>query len=243
MFAVETKWQKSSLWQAFSQRRFGILLIILIVLLAGPVLLGFGRLAEWLDLLMSLLVLAVIISLCFEPHQRLFALLLGLPTIALSLGGRAFSGDASAWAILLGDLFKVAFFFGAAVLVVRSLFSNEAVSFDSIIGAACGYLFVGLGWAVCYVMIERLRPGSFALSPSLTTPGEHSQLLPQLLTYYSFVTLTTVGYGDVSPVAPAARTLSWMEAIAGQFYLAVIVAGLVSMIVSNSLRANAANER
>jgi hypothetical protein len=48
-----------------------------------------------------------------------------------------------------------------------------------------------------------------------------------VLTYYSFVTLTTVGYGDISPVSPATRTLAWVEAVTGQFYLAVIVAGLV----------------
>jgi len=53
---------------------------------------------------------------------------------------------------------------------------------------------------------------------------------PHVLTYYSFVTLTTVGYGDISPLSPATRTLAWIEAITGQFYLAVIVAGLVSTL-------------
>jgi uncharacterized membrane protein len=62
-------------------------------------------------------------------------------------------------------------------------------------------------------------------------------LLPHVLTYYSFVTLTTVGYGDISPVSPATRTLAWMEAITGQFYLAVIVAGLVSVLAAKGKRA------
>jgi len=57
-----------------------------------------------------------------------------------------------------------------------------------------------------------------------------------VLTYYSFVTLTTVGYGDISPVSPATRTLAWMEAITGQFYLAVIVAGLVSVLAARGKR-------
>ena len=61
--------------------------------------------------------------------------------------------------------------------------------------------------------------------------------LPHVLTYYSFVTLTTVGYGDISPVSPAARTLAWMEAVTGQFYLAVIVAGLVSLLAAKDKRA------
>ena len=53
-----------------------------------------------------------------------------------------------------------------------------------------------------------------------------------MLTYYSFVTLTTVGYGDVTPISPMTRTFAWIEAITGQFYLAIIVAGLVSMLVA-----------
>jgi hypothetical protein len=59
------------------------------------------------------------------------------------------------------------------------------------------------------------------------------------LTYFSFVTLTTVGYGDISPVSPAARTLAWVEAVTGQFYLAVIVAGLVSVLAAKGKRAGA----
>jgi hypothetical protein len=244
MSAVEPNSRIASLWQAYSERRFGILLIILGVLLGGPpVLLGFGRLSEWLDFFTWLLVLAAIISLCFEPHQRLFALLLGMPTIALSIGGHAFSGQVSAWAILLGQICEIAFLFGAAALIVRSLFSSQAVSFDSILGAVCGYLFVGLGWAVCYLIIERFSPGSFTFSSSLLSVGAREDMLPQLLTYYSFVTLTTVGYGDISPVTPAARTFAWIEAIAGQFYVAVIVAGLVSMIVSKNHRLSVANQR
>src|SRR5262249_57380705 len=100
------------------------------------------------------------------------------------------------------------------------------LKFDSFLGAVCGYLFLGLGWAVLYSMIEGFRPGSFEIGPKLVTGGEVARPLPHVLTYYSFVTLTTVGYGDISPVSPAARTLAWIEAITGQFYLAVIVAGV-----------------
>jgi hypothetical protein len=57
-----------------------------------------------------------------------------------------------------------------------------------------------------------------------------------VLTYFSFVTLTTVGYGDISPVSPATRTLSWVEAITGQFYLAVIVAGLMGLLAAKGKR-------
>jgi Ion channel len=66
-------------------------------------------------------------------------------------------------------------------------------------------------------------------------------VLPNVLTYYSFVTLTTVGYGDVTPISATTRTLAWIEAMSGQFYLAVIVAGLVSLIVANTSQSTPTN--
>src|SRR4051794_14358912 len=223
----QQKTQKGDWGQAYSERRFGVLLVILVILLAGPpVLLGFGLSAAWFDGLLALLLVAAILSLCFERHQRLFALLLGIPTVLLSLGGHALPEEASAPVLLAGHLCEVLFLLGASVLIVKSLFSAPTLTFDSILGAVCGYLFLGLAWAVLYALIEGFRPGSFQISPKLVTGGEPARPLPHVLTYFSFVTLTTVGYGDISPVSPAARTLSWVEAITGQFYLAVIVAGV-----------------
>ena len=224
--------------QAYSERRFGVLLVILVALLAGPpVLLGFGLSAAWFDGLMALLMVAAILSLCFERHQRLFALLLGIPTVLLSLGGHVLPGETSGPVLFAGHLCAVLFLFGASVLIVRSLFSAPTLTFDSILGAVCGYLFLGLGWAVLYALIEGFRPGSFEISPKLVTGGDVAHPLPSVLTYYSFVTLTTVGYGDINPVSPATRTLSWIEAITGQFYLAAIVAGLVSLLTAKGKRA------
>src|SRR3954454_4855838 len=230
--AQQGEWRR-----AYRERRFGVLLGILAVLLAGPpVLLGFGLSAAWFDGLLALLLVAAILSLCFERHQRLFALLLGIPTVLLSWGGHALPGEASAPVLCAGHLCEVLFLFGASVLIVKSLFSSPTLTFDSILGAVCGYLFLGLGWAVLYSLIEGFRPGSFEISPKLVTGGEFARPLPHVLTYYSFVTLTTVGYGDISPVSPATRTLAWMEAITGQFYLAVIVAGLVSVLAARGRR-------
>jgi hypothetical protein len=221
-----------SVWHILQQHRFAILLTCLLALLAlPPILIGLGRHAPALDLVMSLAVLAAIVSLGFEPYQRLFALVLGLPTLVLSLGGHTLPGQMGGWAITLAQFAAISFLFGAAGLIVRSLFSSAGLSFDSILGAVCGYLFVGLGWAVGYTLLESFEDGSFVFNQapgSATQPGS----LPNLLIYFSFVTLTTVGYGDVLPVTPVARTLAWMEAVMGQFYLAVIVAGLVSLFVS-----------
>ena len=164
----------------------------------------------------------------------MFALLLGIPTIAICLGGLAFSGTARVSVLFVGHLCGVFFLFGSAGLIVKSLFNSRSLTFDSIYGAVCGYLFLGHAWAMSYTLIEGVRPGSFHIHPSLRAAGESPQ--SDVLTYYSFVTLTTVGYGDVTPVSPLARTFAWIEAITGQFYLAIIVAGLVSILVARHSR-------
>jgi voltage-gated potassium channel len=230
--------QRTNGWRRiYGERRFGVLLAVLAALLMlPPILLGFGVSAEWFDALLSLLVLAGILSLCFEPRQRLFSLLVGVPSVLFSIGGHAFSGETSKWVLFAGHLCQVLFLLGAAVLIVRSMFGSGTLTFDSIAGAVCGYLFLGLGWAVIYSMIESFRPGSFEAGESLIS-GEDSTPR-QVLTYFSFVTLTTVGYGDVLPVTPVTRTCAWIEAITGQFYLAVIVAGLVSMLVTSRVLKN-----
>lgn len=92
MAGEETLRGKCGGWrQVCGERRFGILLVTLIVLLAGsPVLLEVGLSPGWFDGLMSLVMLAAILSLCFDRRQRMFALLLGIPTIFFCLGGYAF---------------------------------------------------------------------------------------------------------------------------------------------------------
>jgi hypothetical protein len=222
--------------QAYRERRFGILLVILMGLLVGsPVLFVTGKSGQWFEGLIAFVLLAAVQLLCLERHQRLFALLLGLPTILFSLGGDALSkttGSASASLLFIGHLCGVLFLFGSAWLVVKSLFAAQTLTLDSIFGAVCGYLFLGLGWAMVFLMIETFRPGSFQVTGLLRSDCEPPQ--PFVLTYFSFVTLTTVGYGDVTPVSPTTRTLAWMEAMMGQFYLAIIVAGLVSKLVTKS---------
>ena len=215
------------------ERRFAALLVILLILLAGPpILIGLGLSAVWFDGLMSILIVAAIVSLCFERRERLFALCLGIPSILFFLGSYVLPGPIKQWSFFLGHSCEVLFLFGSAALIVKSLFGSVGHSPDSIRGAICGYLFLGLGWAVLYSMIDLVQPGSFALSGKPTSLHGTGRPPSDVLTYYSFVTLTTMGYGDVVPVTPATRTCAWIEAVSGQFYLTVVVAGIVSMLAS-----------
>jgi voltage-gated potassium channel Kch len=90
--------------------------------------------------------------------------------------------------------------------------------------ALSAYLLAGHFFAITYFQVEQLRPGSFAIAGVATLPA---QLDLQTAIYFSYVTLATLGYGDISPLTPTARGLAISEAILGQLYLAVLVARLV----------------
>ena len=106
------------------------------------------------------------------------------------------------------------------------LFGTE-MNVNRLVGAICVFLLLGIIWSFAYSLLELAVPGSFSGFDSGQDPGSDSSWL-----YFSFVTLTTLGYGDITPESATARTLSFMQAVVGQFYIAVLVAGLVSAYIS-----------
>ena len=118
---------------------------------------------------------------------------------------------------------------------LRSIFCEQP-SGDAIFGVVCGYLLLGIIWTLLYSAVEAAFPGSFAAPASGLGKGVATRADRSTLSYYSFITLATVGYGDVTPITPLARTLAWMEAITGQFYLAILVAGLVGFKVTQAMK-------
>jgi len=105
---------------------------------------------------------------------------------------------------------------------VQVTFSNK-LDVNRIYGAICIYLLLGVLWSVAYFGMHIASPEAFAgaASPEETTGAGQ-------WVYYSFVTLTTLGYGDILPISPAARALAYAEAIIGVFYMAIVVAMVVS---------------
>ena len=108
---------------------------------------------------------------------------------------------------------------------------------DRIIGAICVYVLIGLAWAKMYEALDGIAPGS------LRFPADTAWATPGLLrySYFSFVTLATLGYGDVSPVTVVAGTLAWLEAITGQLYVAITVARLVALSIADTSGADPAS--
>jgi hypothetical protein len=211
----------TGIWRAF--RRFwesdsglsvflGLLVLVLFVLppLVEP---EGGMRGLVVDVGLSVLLLAGVAALSTHPAVRaaLFVLVIG----ALAVRWGPFSAPATAAAALV----SVA---AMAFVVLGQAFRSGAVNIHRIQGAVAAYLLLGLAWALAYELVDLLAAGAFSGTGSAGPARSR-------FVYFSFVTLTTVGYGDVTPVHPAARSLALTEALTGQLYPAILLARLVSL--------------
>lgn len=121
----------------------------------------------------------------------------------------------------------------ATINAMRQVAVGNDISPNRIIGAVCIYLLLGVMWSIFYGVTEYFQPGSFRGLTEAVSPAWNPDWV-----YYSFVTLTTLGYGDITPLTQTARSLSFVEAVVGQFYIAVLVAGLVSAYISAKQKNN-----
>jgi len=116
-------------------------------------------------------------------------------------------------------------------VVLRRTFQDGPVTSSRVRGAVAAYILLAITWSYLYQLIELLLPGSFHLTETAFSPGERSLKID--LTYFSFITLTTLGYGDITPLHPTARLFVIMEALLGQLYPATLLARLVSLEISS----------
>jgi hypothetical protein len=135
--------------------------------------------------------------------------------------------------LIVGRAFSIAFLVYTVVMILRDLLMQRVVTWDSLVGSFCGYLLIGVTWSEMYALLQLISPGALHFEIESTRALASQANTWQHFQYFSFVTLSTVGYGDITPVSPTARALAMMEAICGQFYLAVLVAALVGLRVSS----------
>jgi hypothetical protein len=120
-------------------------------------------------------------------------------------------------------LFIIQMFF----MVLKHIIVEQEVTADIVIGGACAFVLLGFIWAFAYYLLETVHPNSLkGANPLSDDPSDYI--------YYSFVTLTSVGYGDILAVSEKARGLAILEAIVGQLYLAIMVSRLVSLHISSN---------
>ena len=216
-----------------SPHRFLYLLIALVGFITlVPVLgeLGYG------GMIFSIFYSTILLSAAYAVSERrgyfILALVLASPALVLGWINR-FLG--SPWLEFVAHVFTVFFLVLVAMLIVSHVLKAERVSREKIFGALSVYLLLGVIWAFLYLIVDFLVPGSFRY-------GQDGVLTSAEMVYYSFVTLTTLGYGDIVPIAPSVRALATLEALTGQLYLTVLVARLVGLHITHSSRSRSEDQ-
>ena len=198
---------------------FSVVLLVVIFVMP-PLLAGYKGRSLPGDVAFAILLVTGVLALSHRGRARHVMLPFALATAAVDLGS---------WLVPVPQLLVqttglLALLLLVAVVLFRTLRAGP-ITFHRIQGAVAAYLLLGVAWAHAYAILALVRPGAFSGAAGAADG-------PRAFLYYSFVTLTTVGYGDVLPVHPAARSLSMLEAVTGPLYLAVLLARLVSLAVA-----------
>jgi hypothetical protein len=197
-----------------------------------------GRLNERVPILVEgglfiALLTAAVVSIGKHPVHMALAALVGVAFVAL-WGVEMFA--ASERLEIVRDLMGVVFFSHTVGAMLVFIITTRRVTFNTICASLCVYLLLGLVWALAYSVVDLLNPNAFTFtlaaneSPSFRVGKGDTGVL-----YFSFTTLTTLGYGDIVPTSPISRVLATTEAITGQLFLAVLVARLVGLQISESI--------
>ena len=203
----------------------GFSLLLFIVIFVIPPLLepGSGRRLV-AEVAYALLLVSGVLALGQRSAVRWVLMSMALVTLAVDLASFVVAVP-EVWVEGTGVLSLLLFL----VVVLGQTLREGPVTFHRIQGAIAAYLLLGVIWAYAYSLLAHLSPGAFSGAVN-TADGVRGWL------YFSFVTLTTVGFGDVLPVHPVARSLAMLEAVIGSLYLAILVARLVGLAVTPPAR-------
>jgi len=214
----------------FKSQHLWLFVTLMIYLLAVPLVEEmFPRTKTLLDLFIVAVFMAGAYSVI--KHRRSFFLACGLLLLGLVLTLGDFGLRSRLWDVL-GCMLLIAFMVMVLAGIVRDVMTTDQVTFDTISGALSGYLLMGILWGFAYMAIEIVWPGSFDFGGGVLSTMKGSDYAGHnwsVMFYFSFVTLTTTGYGDVTPLTSTAGQLAITEAVVGQFYMVVLVARLVAL--------------
>ena len=213
-----------SRWPWIKHRFTFLLAMIFLLLVVSPFLEGLTRLQFLFNAFLSGVLISGVYALSQKIRNLAIAALLAVPML-ISLWAKYFVQ--SDLIFLIGRICGVFFIAFTIFHILRHIFQEKQVTRDTIAGAAAVYMLFALMWAFMFDVLELLQPGSFAISETQVLGQQRNIFL-----YYSFVTITTLGYGAIIPVTNIATSLAAIEAVAGQLYLVVLVAWLVGMYVS-----------
>jgi voltage-gated potassium channel len=214
--------------------RFGFLFIsILLMFILRPFMEGYIGLQFLLAIFMSAIVISVIYAVSEQKRVFMIVLVIAIPTLIIKWLNYFVQSSAMH---LASDVTGVVFTASVTIIILSYVYREKKIAVDFIYAAVSGYFLIGLMWAFIFSALEFLMPGSFQGPQVEASRLSHAY-------YYSFTTLTTLGYGDITPVSAPARSFSFLEAIMGQLYLAILIAGLVGKYIAQSIEGHQTSKK
>jgi len=217
----------------FLQKRFQFLLVSLLLLF---IVLPFFERSVVSNMVVSVILLFG--TYAVSRRRTVFIICVLLAALSLVMTWAAYFIQAQSF-LLAGHGFNIAFFALVSAVILYQVLSDRDVTAETIAGAICVYLLIGVTWAHVFAVLETVDPNSLS-GDEIQIESAEGVISPQTestrFSYYSFVTLTTLGYGDITPRTRAARNLSALEAVVGQLYLVVLIARLVGLHIATKER-------
>jgi len=171
------------------------------------------------SLYQAVVVLAAMFVAADSRRHLTIGLMLGIPAILASVIGDYYQHEVLRW---MTYAFVTVLYLFIIRLMLGKIFAAQTVTLDTIGYALCTYILLGGIWMFFYAPVAALDPEAFSQPITLDGASPGSTLI-----YFSFVTLTTLGYGDISPVSPIARSLAILEALTGTLFIAVLISRLI----------------
>ena len=173
--------------------------------------------------LLTLVLISAVLAVASRRRTLVVALLLAIPAVGGRWINHFWPGLLPPAVFLVATLVLIAF---VVAHLLHFVLSAPSVDTEVLCASISAYVMLGLIWTIAYWLVDQVTPGAFAFN---TTTGAKESMRGFNAFYFSFVTLSTVGYGDITPVSHVARTLAALEAMTGLLYVAVLIARLVSL--------------
>jgi Ion channel len=228
-------WRRMGLAHHNWPGRFTVLLLTIMLLLVSQPMFSQHDFAQNLaTAAMSLVLLSALYSIRAARFYFATALLLIVPALGSRLALLLTSSPAIE---TLGAITSCLFLAVIVIALVTRLFIVKSVTLDTISAGICAYLLMAIAFAYAFAAVELQNPNSFSATLFQKQSSSIAPLMASLhnFIYYSFVCLTTTGFGDIAPLSEGARSLSVMESVFGQLYVAILIARLVSLEVAQSM--------
>lgn len=214
---------------------FLLLLISILIMLIAPPYLREYSLFEFEGMLLNPFITIIFFTSLYlvTDNRRFFliGLIILLPVLIINI---LYYFDKRYITSLAGTLSYIAFFGYICLFLGRFLARSKTVSINVIYAAVCLYFFIAIIWSFIYLATYNTVENAFSFSAGLTNSLNPNEDSIAVFSYFSFVTMTTLGYGDISPIHPIARAWVSTQSVLGQLYLAIVMARFVGLYISDS---------